>query len=340
MSVPDLGPVRFEERRDAGAMLSATVAILRSAARPLALGYSTIVLPVMLLSFVADRIALADSETLIETLYPTDAPLAGLLNGLSTTLWLAFSGAFVRLYRSRASPADISLGDLWSGTTRWFFPTFGYGFATGLLLLLTAGIAGAVLFSVTPVLALGAVPVVLLVVTLTNVGFGVRIIEDERSMEAFSRARRLISGRWLSVSAAVVGSWIIVLMLYVAVGGGLAVVVTLVLAVAGSDADPTAHWAWVAVDTALSLTFLYPSVMCFVAHGSLVAEHGGRLWTELDHLAGAPADDLAAGDAPLVGDPDPAAPGSPVATADDAGTPGDLTGDPPPGGFRGGGYAP
>jgi|GEM_PF-3218620 len=357
MTIPDLGPVRFEERRDAGGVLTGTFAVLRAGARPLLAAYLAIVAPVALAGGLAVTMFFRSMAPMMDPSRPPNPEdlsamfgssyLGTILFGLLTTSTLmALTGAFVRQFREGVAPEDMTVGGLWDDTRSLILPSLGLQLAFGLVAMLS------VLVAIIPCLGILAWIVGLFwALPYIAVTYAVRMLEGGRLASAFERSRELIRGRWGLAGGGMLLTGLVMFL----ISSALSIPFYLIAFAVGINGltDPVAMfemmgWMVGPLQVLSSVTYLVPMVAAFVVHGALVGQgEGGGLWAEVDRLAGEPADDLAAGDDLAASDSlraagDPGSPGSAPGSSAPA-TPDDepaAPDDAPPGGFRGGGYAP
>ena len=350
---PDRGSIRFLKPRDVGDLLNATVAFVRQNARELLLGVLAIAAPVALAAGISQVLALRSMRGLFTFDPATTAPedilgafgpsyFTSVLFGIVTQVVLvSVVGAFVRLYREGRA-GEVSVGVLWEETKRWIGPI------ALLLFVLFAAFVGSILLVAIPCLGLLVYLGGMVYLTpVLHVMLAVRFVEETSVGESFRRARELVKGSWWPAFLAVLLTWIVAVLLGVA----LYIPLTLLMGLAGTSllTDPEAMtssaMAIVAIPMQVAGTLLYvlPLVVSFFLHGRLSDEmHGTGLWDDLDTLAGRPE----AGTAwETPSRPTPAdATTPPGSDADESARDESADDDPaapppPPSGFRGGGFS-
>lgn len=342
MTVPDLGPVRFEERRDAGGILTATFAVLRAGARPLLGGYLAIVAPVALAGGLAVAMFFRSMGPLMDPANPpTPDDLSGMLGGsyLGTMLFslltiatvMALAGAFVRQFREGVAAEAMSVGGLWDDARGLILPSLGLLLAYGLVVMLS------LLIAVVPCLGILAWIVGFFwALPYVAVTYAVRMLEGGTLGAAFARARDLVKGRWNVAGGGMLLTGLVMFL----ISSALSIPFYVIAFTFGANVltDPAAMmdamgWMVGPLQVLGTVAYLVPTVAAFVVHGALVGERdGGGLWAEVDRLAG-DAEDPGVPPAPRFGPADDA--GDDAPSGDDP-----PAGDAPPGGFRGGGYTP
>ena len=277
--VPDLGPIRFRRRRDAGSALHATFAFLRRNARELAVSYLALVVPVLLAGAVATALWMSQAGDALFDPSPDD-PLA-VFNGsyvgavlfglLGNALMQAAAAAYVRLYRG-GEAGTITAGSLWDEAKGLVLPYVGMSLLLGLAVVL----AGVV--DVVP--CLGAIAWAAFVVWLLPhyaVAVAARALEAESVAEAWTRAQSLVRGSWGFAFGTMLLAYLVLAVLYVAVSA----VVVGVAAVAGANTlglDPAALGTGLVLaplQVVAGAFYLVPLVTAFFVHGRLVEDLEG-----------------------------------------------------------------
>lgn len=335
---PDLGPIRFRKRRDAGDVLNATVALLRQNARELAVSYLAVVAPVALAAGVAAGLYMAQVGDLFTDPEAMEADPFGIFNVtylgvilfglLGSALTTAAAAAYVRLYREGLA-GEIPAGELWEEAKGLVLPFIGLSLAYGLVLV------GSAVVVVIPCLgAIAWLAFVVWSIPYYAVTVATRALESSSLVEAWQRARVLVKGSWGFAFGALVLAVVVFYVIMLVVSIPLYVVVALV-GINTVGTDPAATFSMMSVVFApLQVVsyagYLLPLLAVFFIHGRLVEDlEGTGLYEDLDDLAGAGGFD-AARSAPPASTPPPD-PGEPESNTPDDGP--DAAG-----GFRGGGF--
>ena len=340
LAFPDDGQIRFRKIRDAGSVLNATLVFVRRNARELLTSYLALVAPVALAAGLALALwfrQFGDLMTNPEALVTGDVEVFGwsyggmlLFSLLGTALAQAAGAGYVRLYR-QGEAGSITMGRLWEESRDLLLPFLGLPFLFAVVVVVSA------VLNVVP--CLGTIAWVGLVVWLLPyyaVTLATRALDEDSLGAAWTRARALVKGSWGFAAGALLLTFLILVVVNLALSIVLSAVlgVGLAGAVAGDPAEAMGLMGWVYAPLQVVGYALYALIMVaiFFIHGRLAEElDGTALHDDLDTLADAGFDVPAT---PRSTPPDAAPPPAPPASDPPAS-------DPPAdgaGGFRGGGF--
>ena len=341
LAFPDDGQIRFRKLRDAGSVLNATLVFVRRNARELLTSYLALVAPVALASGLALALwfrqfgdLMADPDALLTgdiQMFGWSYAGAVLFGLLGTALSQAAGAGYVRLYRQGEAGA-ITVGRLWDESRDLLLPFLALPFIFGVVMTLAA-----VLVIIPCLGALAWVGFVIWLLPYYAVTMAARALDEDSLGAAWTRARGLVKGSWGFAAGSLLLTFLILVLVYLALSVVLGAVMGIGMAGAVAD-DPAQAMGWMGVIYAPLQVVgyaLYALIMVtvFFVHGRLAEElDGTTLHEDLDELAGAGFDLPAP---PRTTTPEP----PPSSTPPASGPPtGDAPGSEDTGGFRGGGF--
>lgn len=341
---PDLGPIRFRRRRDAGDVLNATVRFVRENAGELARTYLVVVLPVAIAAGASWALVTASMVGRFEdpATFGDDfeailgAPLLGafVFGLLGQGVAAAAASAYVRLYR-RGETGALTAGALWEEARPLVLPFVGLYLLVAFAFVLTAAL------NLLPCLGTIAwIAFLLWLLPRVFVALAARAVEVETVAESTNRALELVKGSW----GAALGALLLAFVLYygVVLVGSIPYYVAVFVAETNA-ADPAAQ-RWleallVPIQVLGYAASLLPLVAAFFVHGRLVEElEGTSLYADLDALAGEAAPDRTSSAFGPRSTPPPLPTAPPDDRPSDDDPPDDRPADDSSGGFRGGGF--
>ncbi|HEX8385316.1 MAG TPA: hypothetical protein VF576_03975 [Rubricoccaceae bacterium] len=279
LSDPDfheVGPVRFREDRDAGAVLAAALRVGRTTARDLGAAALAIAGPMYLFAAAARAVGPSDGVALV----------GQVLDFAAALVLTAASFGFVRLYMTGRPTA---VGDVWDEAKGLLGPLWGFVLGTALVLFavavpvvvlsVTVGSPGTTGIAVAAVVLIGLTVLAMPVLATAQAAVA---LDGLGATDAYLRARSLLRGQYGRALGAVVLLLLVVAFSVVVVGGALAAVLSGPLAggrVGGAAAS-------VLVALALLPVSVLVALVQAVLYGSLVERaEGAALGEGLEALA-------------------------------------------------------